>query len=149
MTRLFEALPNEALEFFWVRIFSGGFKMRLQRNLVACLFWLTVKTYKAKILQGALLIQYRTWKLYSAWLVNWLSLNFNFSKKSRDYTISLICLLMIFHRFQEKLMKHLNISNRVFIELYQFFINLASEITRLAHPWTNFVWKPKFFIRKR
>ncbi len=93
--------------FFGVRIFSGGFKMGLQRKLVACLFWATGKTHKAQILQGASLYQYRTSEFYSAWLVNRLSLNFHFSRKSQDYTISLI-LLTIFFRFQENFKKRLN-----------------------------------------
>ncbi len=119
--------------FFWVRIFTGGSKMRLQINLVACLFWVAGKTYNAKILQGASLTQLRTSEFYSVWLVNRLSLNLNFSRKSRKF-INFLIRLLIFHRFQEKLMKRLKILNRVFIEFYQFFINLASEVTRLAHP---------------
>jgi hypothetical protein len=37
--------------------------------------------------------------------------------------------------FQEKFKKRLNKLNRVFIEFYRFFINLASVVTRFAHPW--------------
>ncbi len=121
VTRLFEALPvkiwlwnlahrlrrpNEALgiflgldHFWW-----------LQSNSLACLFWATGKTYIAKILQEASLIQYRTSEFNSAWLFNWLSINFDFSRKSRNYTISLIRLLRIFFRFQEKLMKYIKSS---------------------------------------
>jgi hypothetical protein len=52
--------------FFGVRIFSGDFSMRLQRNLVASGFWATGKTYKAEILHTAFLVQFRTSEFYSA-----------------------------------------------------------------------------------
>jgi hypothetical protein len=142
--RLFEALavkiwlwnlahrlmrPNEAPGFFW----GQDLFWWLQRNLVACLLWATGKTDKAKSLQVALLIQYRTSKFYSAWLVSRLSLNFYFSRKSRDYTISLMANQRYFIDF-----KKINETYKYkssFIEFYRFFINLASEVTRLAHPW--------------
>jgi hypothetical protein len=52
--------------FFWVRIFSGDFRMELQRDLVVPGFWATGKRWEAEILQGASLIQFRTSKFYSA-----------------------------------------------------------------------------------
>jgi hypothetical protein len=52
--------------FFWVRIFSGGFSMGLQRNLVVPGFWATGKRWEAEILQVASLIQFRTSKFYPA-----------------------------------------------------------------------------------
>ncbi len=55
----------------------------LQRNLVTCLFWTTGKTYNGQILQGASLTQQGSSDIYLLWLVNQLSLNFNYSRKSR------------------------------------------------------------------
>ncbi len=51
--------------FFWVRIFSGGFRMGLQRDIVVPGFWATGKWWEAEILQAASLIQSRTSKFYS------------------------------------------------------------------------------------
>ncbi len=62
-----------------------------------------------------------------------------FPGKVGNLLFSLTRLLTIFHRFQENLMKCLNLLNRVIIEFYRFFINLASEVTRFAHPC--FSWK--------
>ncbi len=53
-------------KFFWVRIFTGGFKIGLRRTLVSPGFWATGKTYKTEILHTASLIQFRTSEFYSA-----------------------------------------------------------------------------------
>jgi hypothetical protein len=55
--------------FFGVRIVSGGFSMRHQRNLVASGIWATGKTYKVEILQGAFLVQFRSSEFYSFYLL--------------------------------------------------------------------------------
>jgi hypothetical protein len=66
-------MSNEVLG--GVRIFSGSFRMGLQRNLVVPGFWATGKRWEAEILQGAFLIQYRASKFYSAQYVNLLDYN--------------------------------------------------------------------------
>jgi hypothetical protein len=61
-------------------------------------------------------------------LIGWTLIS-NFPGKLRNILIFFIRLLMILHRFQKKLMKRLNILNRLFIELHKFFINMASIAT--------------------
>jgi hypothetical protein len=72
--------------FFWVKIFSGGFTMGLQRNLVNPGFWATGKRWEAEILHEASLIQFRTLKFYSAKLVDRLSFKLNFPGTSLEFT---------------------------------------------------------------
>ncbi len=68
--------------FFEVRIFSGGFKMGLQRKKFTPGLWATGKTYKAEILQGASHHQYRTSEFYSAKLsIGWATIKI-FQEKS-------------------------------------------------------------------
>ncbi len=68
------------------------------------------------------------------WSIGWARISI-FPGKVGNLLFSLTRLLTIFHRFQKNLMKCLNLLNRMIIEFYRFFINLASEVTRFAHPW--------------
>jgi hypothetical protein len=80
--------------------------------------WATGKIYKAKILWGASLIQYRSLE-FSAKLVNCLSFYLKFSGKVWNFPLSVIRLLKILPRYQENISNKLKSKNCIWGNYYR------------------------------
>jgi hypothetical protein len=67
------------------------------------------------------------------WSIGWAS-NLIFLAQVWNLQISLICLLMIFYKFNENFKGKLKWRNWVFIEIYKYFMKMKSEVTWLGIP---------------
>ncbi len=138
--------PNEALGFFlWVRIFSGGFTMRLHKETLWSLGSKRLeRDGKMKFCRELhWFISGPRNFIQHGWSIGWAS-NLIFLAQVWNLQIFLIRLLMIFYKFNENIKGELKWSNWVFIELIKYFMKMKPEVTWFGHAWNKRFFKKIF-----